>query len=118
MLTVNITERVFKLECRATGKQGSAFTLEVDDKHYLVTADHLVPDAKGATLRLRTRSLDQELHLTKLPVLRPDADLAVYALPHPISTTFPIELSTHQTRLAEDAYLLGYPLGLHGRGFG
>jgi len=47
MITVNIIYRVFRIGTGAMS--GTAFTIDVDARQYLVTAKHVVPDSSSAS---------------------------------------------------------------------
>lgn len=118
VITSNVYERVLRLECQATGQQGTAFTLEIGGEQYLVTADHLVPDRPEVTVQLRIRSRGGELTLKKLPILRHEADVAVFKLEMPITATLPCPPTADRMVMGQDAYFLGYPHGLSFHAFG
>jgi hypothetical protein len=65
-VTTNIYERVMKLT-NPDGSSGTAFTLEVDGRQYLITAAHVVPGDRPVSVRLEVRAQVWERELEHLP---------------------------------------------------
>ncbi|MBA3676577.1 MAG: trypsin-like peptidase domain-containing protein [Sphingosinicella sp.] len=106
-----------KLECvvrfDAGQGTGSAFTLEVDNKQYLITARHLVGETKNPTeIRLwlfdRWHEIEVKLVGTGTDQFPPESDFAVFACQERI-TTFSQTATRGSFYLSQDVYFLGYP---------
>ncbi|WP_175023286.1 S1 family peptidase [Rugamonas rivuli] len=112
MITANVLQRIF---CISIGqKTGTAFVLDIDERQYMITAAHLLPDSfSGSDVPLEIkRGADWESVPAKLVGMTPfGADIAVFALPtllaHP-SLTLPI---IESTTYGQDVYFLGFPYG-------
>jgi hypothetical protein len=109
----NALLRVFML--RVGNFTGSGFTLERGGKQYLITAKHLVNSLpqKGATIEVYGAASWEDLKVNIITCKSPDVDIAALELEKPISVSFELEPSTKGMVFGQDAYMLGYPFGLH-----
>lgn len=91
---------------------GTAFTIEVDDRQYLITAKHVVAGLKGEDA-VQIRNGDQWSPF-KVKVLRCDdpIDIAVLVPPVQLTVTFPLEPTMEGLQFAQDMYFVGFPYGL------
>lgn len=109
--TANVIYRVLRIKT-ATGT-GSAFTIEVSGKQYLITARHLLDGfgsegevelwIEGKWSRMRARAL----YPAKAAV-----DIAALDLGRTVTVTLPLEPSSGGLALGQQVYFLGYPYGL------
>lgn len=109
--TSNVIYRVLKI--RTPTATGSAFTIEVDGRQYLVTARHLLAGfggegdvdlwLGGRWTRFRGRAI--------YPA-SPAVDAAALDLGRAVTVTFPVEPSAGGLTLGQQVYFLGYPYGL------
>lgn len=109
--TSNVIYRVLRI--RTPTQTGSAFTVEVDGKQYLITARHLLKGfgnegeielwTGGRWSRFRVRAI----YPSKEPV-----DIAALDLGRPVTITFPLVASSGGLTLGQQVYFLGYPYGL------
>ena len=109
--TSNVLYRVLRL--RVGAATGSAFTIEVDGKQYLITARHLLKDfeiegdvelwTEGRWSKLRARAI----YPSKMVV-----DIAALDLGKPVTINFPLVASSGGLTLGQQVYFLGYPHGL------
>jgi Trypsin-like peptidase domain len=111
-VTSNIFTRVMII--RTPIGKGTAFTIEVDERQYLITARHVLPDTPTVTFSVEIG--DQPLHWLKdvkpLDTVHPNADVAVLPLAGLLTPTYPIVPSTAGVIVSQDVYFLGYPAGL------
>lgn len=114
VITANIFTRVFMISCG--DRQGTAFSIEVGARQYLVTARHVV-ESLGNHEHLEVftkqgwKTLQVSVHICKLD----DADTAVLAATQLLSKPLPVELSGMNGIVwGQDLYFLGFPLGMHG----
>ncbi len=109
--TSNVIYRVLKI--RTPTATGSAFTIEVDGRQYLITARHLLAGfgsegdidlwIEGRWSRLRGRAIYPASGAV---------DAAALDLGRPVTVTFPLEPSAGGLTLGQQVYFLGYPYGL------
>ncbi|HKV07615.1 MAG TPA: serine protease [Thermoanaerobaculia bacterium] len=109
--TSNVLFRVLRLKTATS--TGSAFTIEVDGKQYLITARHLLEGfgsegevelwIEGRWSRVRARAIYPS---------QAAVDAAALDLGRPVTITFPLEPSSGGLTLGQQVYFLGYPFGL------
>ncbi|HEX9943468.1 MAG TPA: serine protease [Thermoanaerobaculia bacterium] len=109
--TSNVLYRVLRL--RTPAATGSAFTIEVDGKQYLITARHLMKGFRtegevdlwieGRWSRIRVRAIYPAKDVV---------DIAALDAGRPVTVTFPLEPSAGGLTLGQQVYFLGYPDGL------
>ena len=107
--TSNVLYRVLRL--RHAGATGSAFTIEVDRKQYLITARHLLKDFKGE-IELWIGGRWSKRKARAIYPSKATVDIAALDLGGPITVTFPLEPSSGGLTLGQQAFFLGYPHGL------
>lgn len=110
-VTANIYERVIKLT-RLDGSSGSAFTLEIDGRQYLITARHVVGDDDPVRMQLELRAQTWECELVQLQGVTGDADIAVFSLDKPVTPTLSTRPTLEGIMYSQDVYFLGYPYGM------
>lgn len=110
MVPINILARVFTI--RVAGEQGSAFTIEVDKRQYLVTARHLFDSGPTPKeIEINRNSSWDSTPFTRIPVEPPTIDIAVIALSNPLSPAMPTVFEFKNTFLSQSIFFLGYPFG-------
>ncbi len=109
--TANVIYRVLRI--RTAAGAGSAFTIEVDGKQYLITARHNLREfgAEG-TIELWmdgrwTRTAARAIYPANAGV-----DIAALDLGRPVTVTFPLLPTAAGLFLGQQVYFLGYPFGL------
>lgn len=109
--SANILTRV--LYVKVGTQAGSAFTIERNDKQYLITARHIVKDlpSKNATILIYRNKTWEPLTGDLYFPNEESIDIALMPLTAPITETFPIEAGG-QVTLGENGYFLGFPWGL------
>jgi hypothetical protein len=90
---------------------GSAFTIDVDGRQYVVTAKHVVAKVNDND-SIRFRRVDGWTS-ARVRVLRCDdpVDIAVLIPDKQLTLSFPLELGIIGLQFGQDAYFLGYPYG-------
>jgi Trypsin-like peptidase domain len=109
-ITANIYERVLRITTSVGS--GTAFTLEIDDQQYLVTARHLLPAGEDVTLALEIRGQRWEGVLRPLPGVHREADVAVMRVAEALTPTLPVIPSFDQAIYSQECFFLGYPYGM------
>jgi hypothetical protein len=115
MITANVIHRVFRI--KVGDSEGTAFTIDVRDREYLVTAKHVAAPLKetgelgvfsnGTWSTLRTHVVG---HATG------DADVSVLALNRRLTPPgLPVEPTHTGLTYGQDVYFLGFPYGFLGK---
>ncbi|MBM4145834.1 MAG: trypsin-like peptidase domain-containing protein [Nitrospira sp.] len=112
-VTSNVYTRVLKIQ---VGKNtGTAFTLDVDGRQYLVTAKHVIADLKQEDSINIYR--DNQWSLTPVKVLRCEEpiDIAVLIPQKQLTSTLPLEATSEsqQIIIGQEVYFVGFPFGLY-----
>lgn len=115
MITANVFQRTFFI--KSGNSTGTAFSIDVDNRRYLVTASHVCADGENTT----EIQIYHEATWKNLPVkvvgmgdpTRLDADIAVLAADTVIGAAHPLPASSEGLIWGQDVYFLGYPYGLH-----
>ncbi len=91
---------------------GTAFTIEIEKRQYIITAGHVVQGIKRRDeVRLKTSTNWVVVPVTVIDTPA-NADIAVLAPPQQITTAFPVIPSLGGAIMAQDVYFLGFPYGL------
>lgn len=109
--TSNVIYRVLRIKTGAG--TGSAFTIEVDGKQYLITARHLL-DGFGSEgeVELWIEGRWSRMRARALYPASAAVDMAALDVGRPVTVTFPLEPSSGGLTLGQQVYFLGYPHGL------
>jgi hypothetical protein len=101
------------LEIKAPSGTGTAFTIDVDHRQYLITAKHVIsPVQNGVQSIIQIRHKDGWSPL-KVTVYECDdpVDIAVLIPPMQITVDYPLEATSKGMTIGQDAYFLGFPYG-------
>jgi len=131
-LTVNIYNRVLHIQHVYTNRltltnlagtvstniqvntnRATAFTIEVDDRQYLITAAHVVPKPfDGALISVFHEQQWKLMHFNVIPCA-PDIDILVLVPPFQLTVTFPVgRLGVPGLALSQEMYFVGFPFGM------
>lgn len=117
MITANVIHRVFRLQWN--GSQGTTFTVDVNNRQYLVTARHVLAEfdtdgvikvfASGEWVPMPVELVGHAPGDVDITVLAPNRRLT--------PTDLPMKPLGQDARLTygQDVYFLGYPYGFLGR---
>ncbi len=108
-VSVNVLGRVFPV--RVGNSLGTAFTMELDGKQYLVTAKHLLADAVPATIHVEIDAW-WEVPVQLVGVGAGKSDVLVLAADRQLSVTFPVDATTTGLALGQSVRFLGFFPGL------
>jgi len=112
MLTFNVYDRVF--EVRWNGTTGTAFTVDIDQRQYLVSAKHVFEGIKSSNhIEVFLQSRWQKIQVKVIGISPKDTDVVVLATEMPIIPNHPLRLSKGEVILSQDVFFVGYPYGLH-----
>lgn len=115
MVTANAIQRTVHIRF---GKQiATAFFIDIDQRQYLVTAKHVVPDLSGeATIFiLHNNDCWREVNVRLVGHAPGEADISVLALPYRIAgadLTLPADAAG--VFVGQEVFFLGFPFGLFG----
>jgi hypothetical protein len=108
MITANIYNRVFFIKA---SQYGTAFTIEVDDREYLVSARHLFEspgETKSIKLMYDKRWLDVPVEL--VGACRGEIDITVFASALSLTPKeFEVPPTSAGATLGQDVYFAGFP---------
>lgn len=109
--TSNVIYRVLRL--RTAAGTGSAFTIEVDGRQYLVTARHNLRDfgAEGQ-IELWMNGRWSRTRAGAIYPLKENVDIAALDVGRTLTVTYPLEPTSVGLTLGQQVYFLGYPFGL------
>ncbi|MES1242012.1 MAG: serine protease [Acidobacteriota bacterium] len=109
--TSNVIYRVLRI--RTSTETGSAFTIEVDGKQYLITARHLLEGFGGeGDVDLWLDGRWSRLHVRALYPAKESVDIAALDAGRSLTVDFPLDASSVGLTLGQQVYFLGYPFGL------
>jgi hypothetical protein len=109
-LTANVLKRVVRIVVGG-GTSGTAFTIEVDDRHYLITAKHVVANIKELHSTIQVCGDGGKCEDTPVTVLRcPDPiDIAVLVPRKSLTVTYSLPADSGGMQLGQDVYFVGFP---------
>lgn len=107
-LTSNITSRTFLIKFK--NDYGTAFTIEVNNRQYLITARHVVEGIgdKG-TIFIFHDSVWKPLEVKVIYCDEKDIDIVVLIPPFQLSPTLEIKTTNTGAMIGQDVYFLGFP---------
>ena len=113
MITANILTRTFKIEYEKG--QGTCFTIDVDNRQYIVTARHAVESFTGqGTIRIMHEEKSKDLQVKLIGHGEDDIDISVLSAEFLISPTLPLTPTADRLMFGQDVYFLGFPYNLAG----
>jgi hypothetical protein len=113
--TSNVIYRVLKI--RTPTHIGSAFTIEVDGRQYLITARHLLEGfGSEGEVDLWMEERWSRVRGRVIYPAKETVDIAALDLGRPVTVTFPLEPTAGGLTLGQQVYFLGYPYGLGTQG--
>lgn len=114
MLTFNVYDRVF--EIRWNGATGTAFTIDIDGRQYLVSAKHVFEGVETSDqIEIFLQSQWTKVEVTVIGLSIDDTDVIVLTTDHPIGAHHPLRLSKGEVFLSQDVFFVGYPFGMHSK---
>ncbi|MXY04789.1 MAG: trypsin-like peptidase domain-containing protein [Gammaproteobacteria bacterium] len=112
--TANIYGRTF--HCRYNGFTGTCFSLDVDGKRYLITANHVV-DGISDEGHIRISHKGEWIQLgVSLVGINTEKDVAVLAPEVPVGFGDPIKATSKGMIVGADVFFLGFPFGIEPKG--
>lgn len=112
MITNYVSLRTFNI--RYKNGTGTAFTIDRDERQYLITARHVVPGIEdGDVIQIYRDDKWMHLPIYVIGIGEGDIDITVLSSPLQISPITPLVASKDGMGLAQTVYILGYPFGLN-----
>ncbi len=112
MVPANALQRTFRLSYG--GSCGTCFTVDVDNRQYVITARHVLPGIAGnVSVNIWHERAWKPLQCDVVGIAPGSIDIVVLAPPFPISPSLRLTPGTDEMYLSQDAYFLGFPFGLH-----
>ena len=109
--TSNVLFRILRI--RVADVTGSAFTIEVDGRQYLITARHLLKGfGSEGEIELWTEGRWNKSRARAMYPRKEVVDIAALDLGRSLTVAFPLEPSSGGLILGQQVYFLGYPDGL------
>lgn len=109
-ITTNILQRTFQFSFGEN--QGTCFTIDYDNRQYIVTARHLVePITDSATIRIKHEKIWKDCPVNLVGHGEGEIDISVLAAGIQISPQYPLPPTSAGLTLGQDTYFLGFPYG-------
>ena len=111
-VTSNVLQRTFQF---AFGESlfGTCFTIDYDNRQYIVTARHIVePITDAATIRIKHEKFWKECPVNLVGHGEGEVDISVLAARIQVSPQHPLPPTSAGLVLGQDVYFLGFPYGL------
>lgn len=111
-ITTNILQRTFRI--RYGEHTGTCFTIDVDNKQYIVTARHVVPSISGPTntVQIYHDSAWKTLRVDLVGHGQKNIDITTLAPHIQLSPTHRLPASIDGVTIGQDVRFLGFPYGL------
>jgi len=114
MVTFNVLDRVFFVRGL---EYGTAFTIDIDSKQYLVSARHVIGDnASISSLKLFHDKTWKDLCVTFVGAAKGEVDISVFSPSVRLSPSHPLEPTFAGLILGQDVYFAGYPYKMWSHG--
>ena len=109
--TTNILQRTFRIA--HGGQEGTCFTVDVDDRQYVITAKHVVQSIGGpCVVNIFQDGTWKNLHAQLVGHGKDGIDITVLAPAQQLSPTHPLQTTSAGITLSQDVFFLGFPYGL------
>ena len=106
--TSNVLQRTFLI--RHGEGTGTAFSVELKDKEYLVTASHVVADSSAET-QIRHEESWKALPVSGIYHHKSGADVAIITLQKQVAPSHRVDLTTEGVMFGQATAMLGFPFG-------
>lgn len=113
-ITTNVLRRTMLVRVPSGMVVGTAFTIEVDSRQYLVTAKHILKELCDREEGLIEVFKNRQWIPLKVEILKcaDPVDIAVIVPPRQLTITYTLPPSCEGLILGQDTYFVGYPLGI------
>lgn len=112
LVSSNVLHRVFLIKY---GDQlGSSFTLDIDNRQYLISAKHFLAKLKDSDcIEIFHDSRWKKLEVKRIDLRNPNIDILVLAPAMQLSPPLELEPSTANMFLSQNVFFLGFPFGMN-----
>ena len=107
MITNNVYERIFRI--RYNERNGTCFTITVDDEMYLITARHIVKEITGCDFVEIYRDSEWKKKSVNLIGHSKSVDISVLTGDLSFSVDLPLPANKNRLIYGQDVYFLGFP---------
>ncbi len=115
MITTNVIHRTFHI--RYGNLTGTTFTIDRDNKQYLVTARHVVKDIKtGSSIAIFHDKQWKSTTVEVVGIGAGEIDVVVLTCPVRLAPLLPLKASSGGLAYGQTVYFLGFPFGWDGGG--
>jgi len=112
LVTTNVLQRVFFI--KYGDQSGSSFTIDVDNKQYLISAKHFLTNLKSSdTIEIFHESTWKRLDITRIDLNNPNIDIIVLAPKIQLSPALKLDPSIGNITLSQKVFFLGFPFGMN-----
>ena len=110
-ITTNVYTRVFLIKYQ---NFGTAFTIEVDDRQYLITAKHVVKGIKKEDkIQIFHDDKWKEVQVSTITCGNENTDIIILVPPYQLSPAYELPPTMQNLIFAQDVYFLGFPYGMY-----
>lgn len=111
-ITSNAIFRTFLI--RWLDDTGTGFTIDHEQRQYLLTARHVVEGIEsGNSVLIFHDNQWKSLPITVVGIGEGDIDITVLACSIPLSPSYPLHATTYSLAYGQEVSILGYPFGIH-----
>jgi hypothetical protein len=111
LINANIINRVFHIAIDEY--VGTCFTIEIDNRQYIITAKHLAERIKYPNeIGIFYKNNWENINVNLVGFGEYNEDVSVLATDFQISPTFPIRFTGAESAYSQEVFFLGFPLGL------
>jgi hypothetical protein len=120
-VTSNVFLRILLI--KTPSGEGTAFTMDIDGRQYLITAKHVVEGMTGRNaISLRENGSWTRIDVTVFPCADP-VDIAILVPPRILTVSYPLESAAlSRVTVTQEVFFLGFPFGIsageHNAAFG
>ena len=113
MITSNIIQRVFLVS--KDNDKGTAFTIEVENVQYLISARHVFDSLENnerTEITIFKNNEWQTIQVVSHLLDNQEIDIIVFSLENDLSPRHPIQIGAEGVTWGQDTYFLGFPYGM------
>ena len=110
-INTNILLRVFLVKYQ--NNAGSAFTIEYDNKQYLISAAHIFQGiSQNSSIEIFHDSKWKILNVRRIGIVQDSVDIIVFSANFQLSPVYDMPASLTHIIIGQDIYFLGFPFGI------
>ena len=111
LITANVLQRVFLI--KYADQFGASFTVDVDNKQYLISAKHFLVNLKDSdVVEIFHDSKWKKLEVKRIDLKNPRIDILVLAPAVQLSPPLELQPSIANIVLSQNVFFLGFPFGM------